>query len=68
MTGESLSGERASGDGSEGSAPGRPRPIVLVIIDGFGIGREPADDAIASASMPVWRGLLDRWPHAVLGA
>jgi 2,3-bisphosphoglycerate-independent phosphoglycerate mutase len=47
---------------------GRPRPIVLVVIDGFGIGTDPADDAIASASMPVWRGLLSRWPHAVLGA
>jgi 2,3-bisphosphoglycerate-independent phosphoglycerate mutase len=46
----------------------RPRPIVLVVIDGFGIGREPADDAIAAASMPVWRGLLERWPHSVLGA
>ncbi|HEY8846408.1 MAG TPA: hypothetical protein VIM24_07085, partial [Candidatus Limnocylindrales bacterium] len=46
----------------------RPRPIVLVVIDGFGIGRDLADDAIASASMPVWRGLLARWPHAVLGA
>ncbi|HEX5824076.1 MAG TPA: 2,3-bisphosphoglycerate-independent phosphoglycerate mutase [Candidatus Limnocylindrales bacterium] len=46
----------------------RPRPIVLVVIDGFGIGDAPADDAIANASMPVWHGLLDRWPHAVLGA
>src|SRR4029079_4712629 len=36
--------------------------------DGFGLGTNPADDAIASASMPVWRALLDRWPHAVLGA
>ena len=48
--------------------PARPRPIVLVVIDGFGIGSNAADDAIASASMPVWRGLLERWPHAVLGA
>jgi len=46
----------------------RPRPIVLVVLDGFGLGTNPADDAIASASMPVWRALLDRWPHAVLGA
>ena len=52
----------------EAGARSRPRPIVLVVIDGFGIGRDPADDAIASASMPVWRGLLARWPHAVLGA
>jgi 2,3-bisphosphoglycerate-independent phosphoglycerate mutase len=46
----------------------RPRPIVLVVLDGFGIGRDPAADAIAAAPMPVWRGLLGRWPHAVLGA
>jgi 2,3-bisphosphoglycerate-independent phosphoglycerate mutase len=46
----------------------RPRPIVLVILDGFGIGRDPARDAIAAAPMPVWRGLLRDWPNAVLGA
>jgi 2,3-bisphosphoglycerate-independent phosphoglycerate mutase len=46
----------------------RPRPIVLVVLDGFGIGRNPAADAIAAADMPVWRGLLERWPHAVLRA
>jgi 2,3-bisphosphoglycerate-independent phosphoglycerate mutase len=69
VTGEARSGDGADdAAGAQGSAPRRPRPIVLVVIDGFGIGRKPADDAIASASMPVWRGLLDRWPHAVLGA
>ena len=46
----------------------RPRPIVLIVIDGFGIGPVPADDAIAQARMPTWRGLLERWPHALLGA
>jgi 2,3-bisphosphoglycerate-independent phosphoglycerate mutase len=46
----------------------RPRPIVLVVIDGFGIGPDPAADAIAAADMPVWRGLLARWPHATLRA
>jgi 2,3-bisphosphoglycerate-independent phosphoglycerate mutase len=46
----------------------RPRPIVLVILDGFGIGRDRAADAIAAAPMPVWRGLLARWPHCVLQA
>ena len=49
-------------------AGARPRPLVLVIIDGFGIGPIPADDAIASARMPVWRGLLEHWPHSILGA
>ncbi len=48
--------------------PGRPRPIVLVIIDGFGLGEDPASDAIAAARMPIWRGLLARWPHSRLGA
>ena len=46
----------------------RPRPIVLVVLDGFGIGRDPAGDAIAVADMPVWRGLLREWPHSILGA
>ncbi len=46
----------------------RPRPVVLVILDGFGIGRDPAADAIAAAPMPAWRGLLARWPHASLRA
>jgi 2,3-bisphosphoglycerate-independent phosphoglycerate mutase len=46
----------------------RPRPIVLVVLDGFGIGRDPAADAIAAAPMPTWRGLLETWPHSVLGA
>ena len=46
----------------------RPRPIVLVILDGFGIGHDPAGDAILAARMPAWRSLLARWPHATLGA
>jgi 2,3-bisphosphoglycerate-independent phosphoglycerate mutase len=46
----------------------RPRPIVLVILDGFGIGHDPGADAIAAARMPTWRALLARWPHASLRA
>ena len=45
-----------------------PRPLVLIVLDGFGIGRDPAADAIRAASMPVWRELLAKWPHSVLGA
>ena len=47
---------------------GRPRPIVLVVLDGFGIGAEPAKDAIAAASMPRWRALVAANPHSVLRA
>jgi 2,3-bisphosphoglycerate-independent phosphoglycerate mutase len=46
----------------------RPRPVVLVVLDGFGLGRDPAADAVAAADMPVWRSLLERWPHARLEA
>ncbi|HUQ78410.1 MAG TPA: 2,3-bisphosphoglycerate-independent phosphoglycerate mutase [Patescibacteria group bacterium] len=46
----------------------RPRPIVLVVIDGFGIGPIPADDPIAAARTPAWDDLRARWPHSTLGA
>ncbi|HEX5014272.1 MAG TPA: 2,3-bisphosphoglycerate-independent phosphoglycerate mutase [Candidatus Limnocylindrales bacterium] len=46
----------------------RPRPVVLVVLDGFGIGPDPSADAIAQTPMPAWRGLLARWPHATLRA
>ena len=46
----------------------RPRPIVLVVLDGFGIGHDAFADAIAAAPMPRWRELLARWPHCVLRA
>jgi 2,3-bisphosphoglycerate-independent phosphoglycerate mutase len=51
-----------------GARTGRPRPIIIVVVDGFGIGRDPAVDAIAAARMPAWHGLLARWPHAQLDA
>ena len=51
-----------------GSLPTRPRPIVLVVLDGFGIGQDVAADAIAAAPMPTWRRLLQQWPHATLRA
>jgi 2,3-bisphosphoglycerate-independent phosphoglycerate mutase len=45
-----------------------PRPIVLVVLDGFGIGKDPSVDAIAAARMPRWTELLERWPHSTLEA
>ncbi len=41
---------------------------MLVVLDGFGIGRDPRADAVAAARMPTWRGLLATWPHARLEA
>jgi len=56
----SLAGPIVQGD--------RPRPIVLVVLDGFGIGPNPAVDAIAHAKMPNWHAFLERWPHCKLEA
>ena len=41
---------------------------MLIVLDGFGIATHPGGDAISTARMPNWRGLLAAWPHAVLGA
>ena len=46
----------------------RPRPLVLVVLDGFGIGRDANADAIAAADMPTWRSLWRDWPHSTLAA
>jgi 2,3-bisphosphoglycerate-independent phosphoglycerate mutase len=46
----------------------RPHPIVLIVLDGFGIGSQPAKDAIAAADMPRWRDALATWPHSALRA
>ncbi len=46
----------------------RPRPIVLIVLDGFGVGKRPDADAISHADIPVWRSLVARWPNAVLQA
>jgi 2,3-bisphosphoglycerate-independent phosphoglycerate mutase len=39
-----------------------------VVLDGFGVSNDARSNPILSARMPVWEGLLARWPHAVLGA
>jgi 2,3-bisphosphoglycerate-independent phosphoglycerate mutase len=41
---------------------------VLIVLDGFGIGRRVEADAIATARMPFWRELLETWPNARLEA
>jgi 2,3-bisphosphoglycerate-independent phosphoglycerate mutase len=43
-------------------------PVVLCILDGFGIGDDPAADAVAAAAMPTWRRLIAEWPTSRLAA
>ena len=46
----------------------RPRPLVLVVLDGFGVSSDARSNPILSARMPVWNELVARWPHSLLGA
>jgi len=48
------------------AAPGRP--LVLVIIDGWGYRTDPFGNAIAAAKKPNWDALWQRWPHTILAA
>ena len=44
------------------------RPLVLVIIDGWGYRTDPFGNAIAAAKKPNWDALWQRWPHTTLAA
>jgi 2,3-bisphosphoglycerate-independent phosphoglycerate mutase len=44
------------------------RPVVLLILDGFGCRPAAPDNAIAAASMPRWRALLAAHPHTTIDA
>ena len=43
---------------SQPGAAGSPRPVVLLILDGWGHREETADNALALAELPHWRRLL----------
>src|SRR3954469_13493619 len=42
------------------------RPLVLIVLDGWGIREDPANNAIAMARTPVYDALMARYPHAQL--
>ncbi len=44
------------------------RPVVLLILDGFGERADAPDNAIARARMPNWRQLLREAPHTTIDA
>ncbi len=45
---------------------GRPKPVVLAILDGWGHRVEKTDNAIALATLPTWNRLLATCPHSVV--
>jgi 2,3-bisphosphoglycerate-independent phosphoglycerate mutase len=42
------------------------RPLVLVVLDGWGIRADPTNNAIAMARTPVYDAMVARYPHAQL--
>ncbi|MEO8344875.1 MAG: 2,3-bisphosphoglycerate-independent phosphoglycerate mutase [Betaproteobacteria bacterium] len=53
---------------SRAASHNQNRPVVLLILDGFG-SREPApDNAISNAAMPNWNALLATSPHTTIDA
>ena len=49
-------------------APPSVRPVVLLILDGFGCRADAPDNAITRAAAPHWRELLATCPHTELDA
>jgi len=50
------------------TAPSRPRPVVLCILDGWGHRAECTDNAICEAKTPAWHRFMATSPHAFLQA
>jgi len=48
--------------------PQMPPPLVLVVLDGWGLSAHPDHNAIALARTPAYRELVDQYPHAALVA
>jgi 2,3-bisphosphoglycerate-independent phosphoglycerate mutase len=44
----------------------RPKPVVLIILDGWGYSEETESNAIALARTPVWDRLWHEYPHTLI--
>ena len=44
----------------------RPRPVLLLILDGWGHREDPVHNALALAELPNWRRLLRECPHTLV--
>jgi 2,3-bisphosphoglycerate-independent phosphoglycerate mutase len=45
---------------------GTPKPMVLVILDGWGYSETPQHNAIAAAKKPVWDRMWNEYPHTLI--
>ena len=44
----------------------RPKPVVLLILDGWGYREDPVDNALALADLPNWTRLWAQRPHTLI--
>jgi len=47
-------------------AVSRPKPMVLLILDGWGYREDPRDNALALADLPNWHRLWNGRPHTLI--
>lgn len=45
----------------------QPKPVALIILDGFGAREAASDNAISNANMPTWNRLLTEYPNGLIG-
>jgi 2,3-bisphosphoglycerate-independent phosphoglycerate mutase len=57
---------RAPSCACTGSPVSRPKPVMLLILDGWGHREDAPDNAISQADCPNWRRLLARCPHTLI--
>ena len=46
--------------------PNRPKPMVLIVLDGWGYREDPADNAIHAANKPNWDRLWANYPKVLI--
>ncbi len=42
------------------------KPLLLIILDGWGVSQEPATDALEQANIPFYKNLLKEYPNTVI--
>lgn len=47
-------------------SPGSSERAILIVLDGFGIGKDSPFNAIKNAQMPFYRDLMAKYPHSQL--
>lgn len=48
--------------------PKMPKPLALIILDGWGYSEDPEHNAILEAKTPVWNKIWNKYPHTLIKA